>query len=133
MIVFRSLLIPCGQAPKLFTPIDEPLDAMAQAVDGSIERPFAAFILFAWDGGPNAMLASILPNLPAAVPFIAHHALGAALRAAWPAALDGTGLHELFEDHRLVSLPSCEDEGHQLAASFGPQVHFSSEAPPATA
>jgi hypothetical protein len=59
--------------------------------------------------------------------------MGAALRAAWPTPLDGTGLHELFEDHRLVSLPRCEDEGQQLAAPFSPQMDVGTEAAPAPA
>jgi hypothetical protein len=109
------------------------LDAIAQAVDGSIERPLVTFILLARDRDPDAMLAGILPNMPAAVPFIAHDTMGSALGAAWPTPLDGTGLHELVEDHCLVSLSRCEYEGHQLAAPFGPQVDFGTEAAPATA
>jgi hypothetical protein len=79
------------------------------------------------------MLARIVPNPPAAVPFIAHDTMGSALGAAWPTPLDGTSLHELFEDHCLVSLSRCEDEGHQLAAPFGPQMDFGTETAPATA
>jgi hypothetical protein len=79
------------------------------------------------------MLARIVPNLPAAEPLIAHDTMGSALGAAWPTPLDGTSLHELFEDHGLVSLSRCEDEGHQLAAPFGPQMDFGTETAPATA
>jgi hypothetical protein len=133
MVICGTLLIASGQAPELLTPIDEPLDAVTQAVEGSLERPLATFILLARDRDPDAMLASVLSNLPAAVPFIAHHALRAALGAAWSTALDGPALHELFENHRLVSLPRREHQGHQLAAPFGPQVDFGTEAAPATA
>jgi hypothetical protein len=117
----------------LFTPIHEPLDAMAQAVDGAIERPLVTFILLARDGDPDAMLTGILPKVPAAVPFIAYDTMGSALGAAWPTPLDGTGLQEPLEDHRLVSLPRCEDDGHRLAAPFGPQVDCGAETTPATA
>jgi hypothetical protein len=78
------------------------------------------------------MLARILANRPAAVPFIAYDTVGSALGTAWPTPLDGTGCHQLCEDHRLVSLPRSEDKGHQLAISFGPQVDFSTEATTAT-
>jgi hypothetical protein len=74
------------------------------------------------------MLARIPPNLSAAIPFIAHHALGSTLGPAWPSPLDGPALHELFEDHRLMSLPRREHQGHQLAAAFGAEVDFGTEA-----
>ena len=128
-----TLFIASGQAPELLTPIDEPLDTVTQAVESSIERPLATFILLAWDRDPDPMPARILSNLPAAVPFIAHDTMGSALGTAWPTPLDGTSLHELFEDHRLMSLPRCEDEGHQLAAPFSPQVNFGAETTPAAA
>jgi hypothetical protein len=106
---------------------------MAQAVEGTIERPLVRFILLTRDRDADAMLAGILPNVPAAVAFIAHDTMGSALGAAWPTPLDSTRLHELFEDHRLVALPRGEDKGHELAVSFGPQVDFGTEAAPAAA
>jgi hypothetical protein len=133
MVVFRTLFIACGQAPKLLTSIDEPLNAIAQAVEGSIERPLVAFILLARDREPDTMLAGILPYVSAAIPFIAHDPMGAALGTAWSTPLDGTGLHELFEDHCLVPLSRCEDEGHQLAIPLSPQVDFGTETAPAPA
>jgi len=119
VVVGGTLLIAGGQAPKLLTAIHEPLDAIAQAVDSSIERPVVTLILLTWDRDPDTMLAGVLPNVPAAVSFIPHDTLGSALGTAWPTPLDGTSLHELFEDHRLMSLSRCEDEGHQLATPFG--------------
>jgi hypothetical protein len=73
------------------------------------------------------MTASILANLPAAVPFGAHDPLGSAPGAAGPLPIDGPKCHELFEHYRLGSLPRYEDKGHQLAISSGPQVDFSTE------
>jgi hypothetical protein len=133
MVVFRALFIACGQAPKLLTPIDEPLNAIAQAVEGAIERPLVTFILLARNRDPHTMLAGILPYVSTAIAFIAHDAMGSALGTAWSTPLDGTGLHELCEDHRLVPLPRREDEGHQLAAPFSPQVDFGTETAPAPA
>ena len=74
------------------------------------------------------MLARLQPTLPTAVPFIAHHALGATRRPAWPAPLDGPALHAWFEDHRRMSLPRREHTGHQGAAPFGAEVDCGTEA-----
>ncbi len=66
------------------------------------------------DAHSDAMLASILPNPPAAVVLIAHEPMRAALGAAWPTPLDGPAREDLCEDPRLVPLSRGEDEGHQL-------------------
>jgi hypothetical protein len=133
MIVFRALFVASGQAPKLLPSIDEPLNASAQTVEGAIERPLVTFMLLARDRDPDTVLACILPSVSAAIPCIAHDPMGTALRAAWSAPLDGTGLQELCEDLRLVSLPRREDKGHQLAAPFSSPVDFGAETAPAPA
>ena len=79
------------------------------------------------------MLARILPNLPAAIAFIADEPMGAALGPARSPPLDGPRLQERLEDDRLVPLSRGEHKGHQLAAAFGPQVDFGTEPAPATA
>jgi hypothetical protein len=79
------------------------------------------------------MLARILPNPPTAVPFIPNNTMRAVFGAARPTPLHGPALQELFEEHRLVPLSRGEHEGHQLAASFGPQVDFGTEPAPAPA
>ena len=50
-----------------------------------------------------------------------------------PRRLTAPRLQELLEDHRLVPLPRGEDERHQLAAPFSPQVDFRAETAPAPA
>ena len=50
--------------------IDQALDAIAKSVQRAIERPGATFVPLARNGDPDAVLACLLPNLPAAVAFI---------------------------------------------------------------
>jgi hypothetical protein len=133
LVVSGALLITRCDASELLAAIDQALDPIPELVDGAIERPGATFVPLARDGDPHPMLARILPNPPAAVAFVPNDAVRAALRAAWSTPLDSTGLHELFEDHRLVALPRGEDDGHQLAAPFGAQVDFGTEPAPAAA
>jgi hypothetical protein len=95
----------------LLAAIDEALDAVAETVDGAIERPGAPFVPLARDGDPDAMLAGIAPNPPAAVAFVPDDAVRTAPGAAWPSPLDGPGLQERLEDQRLVALPRREDDG----------------------
>jgi hypothetical protein len=80
------------------TPIHAPLEASAQAIEGTIERSLVTFILRARDGDPDAMLAGIAPHPPAAVAFVPNDAVRATLGTAWPLPLDGTGLQERFKD-----------------------------------
>jgi hypothetical protein len=127
LIVDRALLIACRQTPELLTPIDEPLDPVAETVKRSIEWAGAMFVPLVWDGDSDPMLARIRPNLPAAVAFVTHNPMGPALGAAWPWALDGAAFEPLFEDHRLMPLSGREHEGHQLATPFSPQMDFRTE------
>jgi hypothetical protein len=117
----------------LLATIDQTLDAVAETVESSIEWAGATFVLLTRDGHPNPMLARILPNPPAAVAFVPNDPARAVLRPARPTPLDGTGLHKLFEDHRLVPLARGKDKGHELATPFGPQVDFGTEPAPAPA
>jgi hypothetical protein len=113
------------------TPIHAPLEASAQAIEGTIERSLVTFILRARDGDPDAMLAGIAPHPPAAVAFVPNDAVRATLGTAWSTPLDGIGLQKLLEDHRLVSLPRGEEDCHQLATPFGTEVDFGTETAPA--
>jgi hypothetical protein len=79
------------------------------------------------------MRAGLGPNPPAAVALVPHDAVWTALGTAWPPPLDGPGREEQLEDHRLMAWPRGEEDGHQLATPFGPQVDFGPEPAPAPA
>jgi hypothetical protein len=79
------------------------------------------------------MLAGLAPNPPATVAFGPDDAVRAARGTAWPPPRDGPGLQERLDDHRLLSLPRCEADRHQLAAPFGAEVALGTEPAPAAA
>jgi hypothetical protein len=60
-------------------------------------------MLFARDGGPDIMLVAVVSHVSATRAFSTRNAMGSAVSSAQPTALDGTGLHERFEDHCLES------------------------------
>jgi hypothetical protein len=131
--VLRPLFIAGGPAPQRLTAIDPPLTAVAQAVHGAIDRPLVTRMLLAGDRDPATRLAGTLAYVPAAVPCIAHDALGAALGTAGATSVDGPGLQALGADHRLGSVPRRPEAGPQLAAPVGPPVDFGAEPAPAPA
>jgi hypothetical protein len=105
-----ALLVACRPSAELLAAIDEALNPVAETVERSIGGARAPFVPLARDGDPDAMLAGITPNPPAAVAFVPHHAVRAALGAAWPPPLDGPSLQERLKDRRLVALPRGEDD-----------------------
>jgi hypothetical protein len=117
----------------LLATIDQALDAVAETIEPTIEWASATFGSLPRDGDPDAMLARILSNPPAAVPFVPNDPARAVFGTTWPTPLHGPAVHELFEDHRLVPLSRGEHEGHQLTTPFGPQVDFGAEPAPAPA
>jgi hypothetical protein len=131
VVIGGTFLVARCQSAALLAAIDEALDPVAETVARSIERPGTAFVPLARDGDPDARLAGIAPNPPAAVAFVPHDAVRAAPGAAWASPLDGPGLQERLEDPRLVALPRGEDDGHQLAAPVGAPVDCGPEPAPA--
>jgi len=133
LVVGGAFLVARGQSAELLATIDQALEAVAETVESSITWACTTFVALARDRDPNAVLARIAPNPSAAVAFVPHDAVRAALGTAWAPPLDGATLQELFEDHGLVPLSRGQDQGHQLAAPFGPQMDFGTEPAPAPA
>jgi hypothetical protein len=69
-----------------------------------------------------------LANLAATIALITHDASGPQPWTARTQSFDGTLCHELLESRRFVPLTWCEDDGHQLALAFGPDMDFGAEA-----
>src|SRR5439155_25315951 len=107
---------------------DQPFHPITRTINSPIEWSGPALIPPAGNGVANMALAQVAANLPTAVGFVTDHAPWA--QAGPPAAnpLDRALRHHLFEHHRFVALAGRQDEGHGLAAAFGPDVDLGAEA-----
>src|SRR5712691_5526727 len=128
MIVGRTFLIPCGEAPVLLQPVDHPLHPFSGTVDSSVKWPFPALVALPRDGDPDAVLPAILPELSTAVALVAHDAMGTALGPPSPRSLDGPLGHEVGKDWGLMPVARRQDERHELAVAFRPHVDLRTEA-----
>ena len=127
MVVGGPFLIACGNASELFATIHEPLNLVALAIARSVKWPCATLLPFARDGQPYAMLTRILPDLPAAVPFIADNALRTVSGPATPGPLHCPVGHQGWEDHGFVPLPRRQHQREQLTVPVRAEVDLGTE------
>src|SRR5262245_22867944 len=133
MIVDSALLITGRQTPVVFQPIDQPLDPLAQAVDGPIKGTGPVFILLPRDGDADPVASQVLPNLATAVGLVTHQTPRPAFGTPAPAPFHGPAFHQGFEGHGFVPLSRGEDQRHQLAPAFRTEMDFRTEAALTTA
>src|SRR5215510_7807493 len=128
MIIHNALFITRGKTPVVFQPIDQPLHALTEAVEGTIKGASPMFILLARDGHANTVAAQVLPNLATTVGLVTHETTRPAFGAPASATFHGAACHQVFESNGLVSLPRRQHQRHQLARTFGPDMDFRTEA-----
>ncbi len=122
VVVSGPFFIACGDASELFATVHEPLNRVPLAIESAVEGPCATLMLFARDGQPHAMLPRIWPDLPAAVPLIAHHAPRAMSGPATPVPPHRAAGHQAREDHGFVPLPRRQHQREQLPISVRAEV-----------
>src|ERR687886_606347 len=103
MIVPPTLLIARRHPPELLEAVDQPFHQTAQPIHRLVKAP-SSLIRLVRDRHAHASAPQILPDLPTAVAFVAHHATGTQAWAAAPPSLDGSLLHQPLEGGRLVTL-----------------------------
>src|SRR5262245_25354048 len=128
MIVDSALLITGRQTPVVFQPIDQPLDPLAQAVDGPIKGTGPVFILLPRDGDADPVASQVLPNLATAVGLVTHQTPRPAFGTPAPAPFHSPAGRQGFEGHGFVPLARGEDQRHQLAPAFRTEMDFCTEA-----
>src|SRR5919199_1374923 len=128
MVVLPPLLVARRQPPKLLEPINQPLHPIPQPVDHPVKRAGAPLVELPGDGVADAPPPQVRPDLPAAVAFVPHHALGAQPRPSTSRSLDRTLRHQLFKHRGLVLFPRREHDGQGLAMALDPQMDFGAEA-----
>jgi len=133
VVMGGALLVACGPAAAGLAAIDQALTPVAETGERSIAGARAPCVPLARAGAPEALLAGLPPKPPAAVAWVLHHAVRAALGAAWPPPLDGPRLQERRKDRRLVAWPRGAEDAHPLATPFGAPVDCGTEPAPAPA
>ena len=128
MIVDRTLFITCCEAPRLLQPVDHPLHPFSGTVDGAVKGALLALVALPRDGDPDAVLPTIVPDFSAAVPLVAYHTPRTTLGPAAPRPLHSSLLHQVGKDRSLMPLPRRQDQRHELAMPFSPDVDFRAEA-----
>jgi hypothetical protein len=63
MIIDRALLIPGRQTPVLLQPIEQTLDALAKAVQGTIKGTGPVCVLLPRDGDADTRASQVVPYL----------------------------------------------------------------------
>lgn len=128
MIVYSALLIPGRQTPVVFQPIDQPLDPLAETVEGTSKGTGAVFILLSWDGDADTVASQVLSNLATTVSLVAYQTTRPMFGASAPIPFHSPPCHQGFESHGFVPLPWGEDQRHQLAPTFRTDMDFRTEA-----
>jgi len=128
MIVDSALLIPGRQTPMVFQPIDQSLDPLAEAIEGTIKGTGPVFVLLARDGDADTVASQILPNLATPVGLITHQTTRSTFGAPAATPFHGPTGHQGFEGDGFVPLARGEDQRHQLASAFRPDMDFCTEA-----
>lgn len=124
MIVDRALLIPGRQTPVLFQPIDQPLYALAEAVDGPIKGTGPMCMLLPRDGDTDTVAAQVLPNLATTVSLVPYQTTRPTFGASAPAPFHSPTFHQSFKGDGFVPLPRGEGQRHQLAPACRTDVDF---------
>ena len=128
MLVHSAFFITRGKTSVVFQPIDQPLHALTEAIEGTIKGASAAFILLPRDGDTDTVASQVLPNLPTTVCLVTRQTTRPAFGAPAPSPFHGSACHQGFEGPRFVPLARGEDQCHQFAPAFRTEMHFRTEA-----
>ena len=127
-IIVSPLLVPRGNAPELFEPVNQPLDAVPQAITGVVKRAATLFIRTPRNRVPHAALAQIGTNGIGTVGLVACQPFGTQFGTPWTGSIDGALLHQWLECNSLMALTGGQDEGHRLSVALTAHVHLGGKA-----
>src|SRR3954454_179232 len=128
LVAGRALVVAGGEAAVLLAASDQVLHAMAEAVDGAVERPGAVLVAAARDGVADATAPAVGAPRPAGVALVPDDPIGADAGAPPAGPSDRPLLQQALEGGRLVALARRQDHRHRLAAALGPEMDLRREA-----
>ena len=110
----------------VFQPIDQSLDPLAEAVDGTVKGTGQVFILLSRDGDADTMASQVLPILPT-VGLVTYQTTRPTFGAP-PRSVSRLRLPSELRRPRLRAVGQGEDQRHQLAPAFRADMDFRTEA-----
>src|SRR5215211_3945676 len=130
-VAVSTVVVAGGEGPELLAAVDQALHAVAQAVDGFVERPAAALTAETGDGVADAPSPQPGAARPAGVPFVADYPRGAHAGAPAAGSADGPLRQQSLEGGRLVPLTRRQHQRQRLAAALCAEMDLRREAAPA--
>ena len=111
----------------MLEPVDQSLHPVAFLVDGPVERSGAPFVPLVRDRDPDPAPPQGGPDPLAALPLVAHDALGPQPRVPAPRPFDRPLLHQLLEGSRLMALARRQDKRDGLPIALTANMHLRAE------
>ena len=127
-IIISPLLVPGGNAPTLFEPVNQPFNAVAQPITGLVKGTLAPLIRASRNRVPHVTLPQIGANVIGTVRFVAHQSVRAQFGAPGAGSVDGALLHQGLEGNGFMALTGGQDEGYRLTAPLTAHVHLGGKA-----
>lgn len=127
-VAVRALVVAGGQTAELLAPIDQPLDAMSQAVRRPIEGPAPPLPPLPWDGVADAPPPAVGAIPPPGVAFVADHTVGPQPGSPAAGPSHRALLEQLLEHRDFVLLAGREHQGQELAIAFRAELDLRREA-----
>jgi hypothetical protein len=114
----RGMVVAGGDAAAVLEAVDEALDAVAQGIEGAIDRMLDAAVLLGRDFGNSAARENVLADGIAVVAAVGEEHL-------WADVVLG---HQLGIRGAVVRLAGCQKQTDRKTLSVGPKVDFGREA-----
>lgn len=121
-----QLVVARGQSAKLFEAVDRAFDEGALTVQTFAKHRRTPLVDATWNDREKVMFAGPLANPIGTISFVAGHHLGAQFWTT-PRAMNGTTIHQRFEDRAFVNLTRGELHMQQASMPVDSQMNLGAQ------